>query len=143
MNQPAEPIINHDEAALHELVTKVNGFVYAGDRLNAVVETVEALRADPALARRVLDDQSRTAMTSGSEQTCELHGSYDTRHCPACLDELIQTHRDKKLLGSCQVEVFTNIAGTVVTATHLPTGTTVHADTRADAARQLREAIPR
>lgn len=47
------------DEALAELVTRVNGFVYAGDRLNAVVEAVRHLRADPALASRLLDAPGR------------------------------------------------------------------------------------
>lgn len=41
-------------AAVEELVTRVNGFVYAGDRLSAVLETVRELRADPDLARKLI-----------------------------------------------------------------------------------------
>jgi len=39
---------------LRELATRVNGFVYPGDRLNAVVDAVRELRADPDLAARLL-----------------------------------------------------------------------------------------
>lgn len=42
--------------ALTDLVSRVNGFVYAGDRLNTVIDTVKVLRADPALARQLLCD---------------------------------------------------------------------------------------
>lgn len=46
---------NDDQAdALRTLAERVNGFVYAGDRLNAVVDTVKALRADPKLAAMLL-----------------------------------------------------------------------------------------
>jgi hypothetical protein len=45
--------------AMRVLVEAVNGFVYPGDRLNAVVETVEVLRADPDLARQLLSDEAR------------------------------------------------------------------------------------
>lgn len=40
--------------ALNDLVNRVNGFVYAGDRLDAVVKAVQVLRADPTLARALL-----------------------------------------------------------------------------------------
>ena len=39
--------------AVQELAKRVNGFLYHGDRLNALVDTVRALREDPELARRV------------------------------------------------------------------------------------------
>lgn len=44
-------------AALRELAIRVNGFVYQGDRLNAVVDTVKALRAAPGLAAKLLGVQ--------------------------------------------------------------------------------------
>lgn len=47
---------------LTELVTRVNGFVYPGERTDAVLDTVKALRADPELADRLLD--TTTAVTS-------------------------------------------------------------------------------
>lgn len=40
--------------ALSVLAERVNGFVYAGDRLNAVVDAIRHLRADPALAATLL-----------------------------------------------------------------------------------------
>lgn len=40
---------------LRKLVDRVNGFIYQGDRLNAVLDTVAALRSDRALAARLLD----------------------------------------------------------------------------------------
>lgn len=43
-----------DRRDLETLATRVNGYVYHGDRLNALVQTVEALRADPDLAARLL-----------------------------------------------------------------------------------------
>ena len=46
---------DYDDAKdLELLATRVNGFVYHGDRLNALVDTVEALRKDPELAARLL-----------------------------------------------------------------------------------------
>lgn len=42
--------------ALTTFVVRVNGFVYAGDRLNAVVDAVRHLRADPVLAATLLDE---------------------------------------------------------------------------------------
>lgn len=41
--------------ALQDLATRVNGFVYSGDRLNALVDTVKVLRAHPDLARMLLN----------------------------------------------------------------------------------------
>jgi hypothetical protein len=46
-------------AALGNLATRVNGFVYAGDRLNAVMDTVRHLRADPALASVLLSEHTK------------------------------------------------------------------------------------
>lgn len=43
--------------ALTTLVARVNGFVYAGDRLNAVVDAVRHLRADPVLAAKLLNEE--------------------------------------------------------------------------------------
>ena len=48
-----------DRRDLETLATRVNGYVYHGDRLNALVETVEALRADPDLAARLLGFRAR------------------------------------------------------------------------------------
>lgn len=42
--------------ALTDLVSRVNGFVYSGDRLDAVLDTIKVLRADPGLARQLLCD---------------------------------------------------------------------------------------
>lgn len=39
---------------LADLAERVNGFVYAGDRLNAVIDTVRALRADPKLLAELI-----------------------------------------------------------------------------------------
>lgn len=47
----AEPKVDKD---LQVLAERVNGFVYAGDRLNAVLDTVRELKADPELAARLL-----------------------------------------------------------------------------------------
>ncbi len=37
------------------LAERANGFVYHGDRLEAVIRTVKVLRAYPELARRILE----------------------------------------------------------------------------------------
>lgn len=49
-------LINSDEynEGLTQLVERVNGFVYQGDRLDAVIDTIAALRSDPGLARLLL-----------------------------------------------------------------------------------------
>lgn len=39
---------------LQILAERVNGFVYAGDRLSAVLDAVRVLRGDPELAARLL-----------------------------------------------------------------------------------------
>lgn len=54
--RPAPPLPDEPAygEALTELVNRVNGFVYAGDRLNAVVDTLRHLRADPQLAATLL-----------------------------------------------------------------------------------------
>lgn len=44
--------------ALTNLVSRVNGLVYAGDRLDAVVEVVRHLRADPELAALLLETEA-------------------------------------------------------------------------------------
>jgi hypothetical protein len=44
---------------LEFLAQRANGFVYHGDRLNAVVDTVKVLRADPELARTLLEGSSQ------------------------------------------------------------------------------------
>jgi hypothetical protein len=48
---PADPAYT---VAVTTLVARVNGFVYAGDRFNAVVDTLRHLRADPQLAATLL-----------------------------------------------------------------------------------------
>lgn len=53
MREPSEEYL----AALQELATKVNGIVYHGDRLEAVVATARLLREQPELARRLLDPE--------------------------------------------------------------------------------------
>jgi hypothetical protein len=52
---PALPVYQDYSTDLCRLVETVNGFIYAGDRLNAVVDTVRVLRANPELARRLLE----------------------------------------------------------------------------------------
>jgi len=47
--------IQQRDRDLERLIEKVNGFVYQGDRLNAVLETVRVLRTNKALAARLLD----------------------------------------------------------------------------------------
>ena len=44
---------------LRALITRLNGFVYMGDRTNAIVDTIRALRADHELAARLLGFESR------------------------------------------------------------------------------------
>lgn len=51
---PADPDYT---VALTTLVSRVNGFVYAGDRLDAVVDAVRHLRSDPALAAKLLNEE--------------------------------------------------------------------------------------
>ncbi len=41
-------------ADLRLLAARANGFVYHGERLEAVIAAVKVLRADPDLARRLL-----------------------------------------------------------------------------------------
>jgi hypothetical protein len=43
---------------LRLLAGEVNGFVYQGDRLNAVLDTVQVLRANPELAARLLGPEA-------------------------------------------------------------------------------------
>jgi len=50
---------------LETLAARVNGFVYQGERLNALVATVEALRADPDLAARLLGFSKQEEVTDG------------------------------------------------------------------------------
>lgn len=40
--------------ALRELVVRINGFVYYGESTEAVIDTIRILRADPALAKKLL-----------------------------------------------------------------------------------------
>lgn len=42
------------ETAMMKLVEEVNGCLYTGDRLDAIVQAVKVLRADPVLAAAVL-----------------------------------------------------------------------------------------
>lgn len=51
------PLPLEDEAfmdAANELITRVNGFVYDGDRMNAILGAVRAMRDDPGLTRQLL-----------------------------------------------------------------------------------------
>ncbi len=43
---------------LRALVEGVNGFVYPGDRMNAVIDTVKVLRANPDLAGLLLGQEA-------------------------------------------------------------------------------------
>lgn len=60
MNRDLPPLPADDDytAALRDLATRVNGFVYQGDRLNAVIDTIKVLRADPALAQALLAEEA-------------------------------------------------------------------------------------
>jgi hypothetical protein len=51
---PPLPVYQEYSTDLSRLVEAVNGFIYQGDRLNAIVETVRVLRANPDLAARLL-----------------------------------------------------------------------------------------
>ncbi len=84
---------------LTDLAERVNGFVYAGDRLDAVVATVRALRADPKLLAELIggchdwtysvryDTDQRTGVVSNPEMASpagvEQRFRAVTRH-PAC-----------------------------------------------------------
>jgi hypothetical protein len=84
---------------LTDLAERVNGFVYAGDRLNAVIDTVRALRADPKLLAELIggchdwtysvryDTDRNTGTISNPEMTSmidvERRFRAVTRH-PAC-----------------------------------------------------------
>lgn len=52
---PSLPADSAYTARLRELVERVNGFVYAGDRLEAIVKTLKVLRSDSDLARELLE----------------------------------------------------------------------------------------
>jgi hypothetical protein len=64
-----EPATGANEA-LKQLVERVNGFVYAGDRLNAIVEAVAVLRKDPDLARRLLAPGRRIRQGCCGQRLC-------------------------------------------------------------------------
>jgi hypothetical protein len=57
---------DEDRRDLETLAARVNGYVYHGDRLNALVGTVEALRADPDLAARLLGLSNQKEVTDGA-----------------------------------------------------------------------------
>lgn len=48
---------------LRALAVRVNGFLYHGDRLEALIDTVKVLRADHELAARLLGFQVRVELT--------------------------------------------------------------------------------
>lgn len=53
---PPLPVDMPHDPAFQELVTAVNGFVYPGDRLDAIVFTLRVLRAHPDIAARLLGE---------------------------------------------------------------------------------------
>lgn len=65
-----EPGNSDRDEALQQLVERVNGFVYMGDRLNAIVEAVAVLRKDPDLARRVLAPGRRVRQGCCGQKLC-------------------------------------------------------------------------
>jgi hypothetical protein len=50
---------------LLDLVARVNGCLYQGDRLDALIDTVKALRDDPTLARRLLAPATKVVDKEG------------------------------------------------------------------------------
>lgn len=48
---------------LRALITRLNGFVYMGDRTNAIIDTIKALRADHELAARFLGFRVRAELS--------------------------------------------------------------------------------
>jgi hypothetical protein len=44
------------EDALRELVTGIDGYLYQGDRLEAILDTLRALRAEPELTAILLKE---------------------------------------------------------------------------------------
>lgn len=72
-----------EDEALRQLVERVNGFVYAGDRLNAIVDAVKVLRADPELAARVLGtgEQSIKPTQHCTSEECEYTLSHTAQWC--------------------------------------------------------------
>ena len=51
------PLPQEDDYLLHlrNLVERINGFVYPGDRSDAIMQTIKVLRADPDLASALLN----------------------------------------------------------------------------------------
>lgn len=58
MNKQSLPAHGKFKLAMRELITRVNGFVSAGDRTNAIIETIKHLRADPNLAQQLLGEDN-------------------------------------------------------------------------------------
>lgn len=52
---------------LRTLAVRVNGFLYHGDRLEAVIDTIKALRADPDLAARLLGLERQRHIVDAAE----------------------------------------------------------------------------
>lgn len=52
---PGRAIPKHCDADLLELAEAINGFLYHGESLEAMLKTVRVLRANPAFAKRLLD----------------------------------------------------------------------------------------
>lgn len=65
-----EPMQPERDEALQQLVEQVNGFVYAGDRLNAIVEAVAVLRKDSGLAARLLAPRRRLRAGCCGQKLC-------------------------------------------------------------------------
>jgi hypothetical protein len=65
-----EPGVDQRDEALQQLVEQVNGFVYTGDRLNAIVEAVMVLRKDPGLAARILAPRRRIREGCCGQKLC-------------------------------------------------------------------------
>lgn len=80
-NLPPLPRDNRYTRSLSELVEHVNGFVYPGDRANAVVDTVKVLRHDPALARELLNNQPRTVDPGECHAGCDYPIGSHSRKC--------------------------------------------------------------
>lgn len=52
---PGTELPSEKDEDLKLLVNQIMGFVYMSNSLNAIVDTVRVLRANPELARRLLD----------------------------------------------------------------------------------------
>lgn len=52
---------------LRTLIARLNGFVYMGDRTNAIVDTLRALRADHELAARLLGLERQRHIVDAAE----------------------------------------------------------------------------